>query len=192
MNNRHLSRLKLIGVFFAFAGPLLIASALYFGQDWFEFDSTARGFLLPTGQTLNSADFRLLKTDKKLKPNDNPLLDGRWLLLFNGNTDCDLYCQANLFKIRQAKLVLGRDAARVRTVYLLPAARLGRNLETLLVQYPTLSVYRISDMARPIMAQNQVYIVDPIGNLVLRYPSDVYSRDIIKDIKRLLKVSKIG
>ena len=197
MNNRQLSRLKLIGIFFAFVGPLLIASVLYFGQNWFEFDATARGYLLPAGQILNSADVRLIKTDGTREHSNSPLLDGRWLLLFNGTADCDLYCQANLFKMRQAKQVIGRDSARVRTVYLLSDASLGAELRDLLVQYPTFSVYEVADFAQrgtqiPELKQNHVYIVDPMGNLVLRYPPHADSRDIISDIKRLLKVSKIG
>ena len=199
MNNRRISRLKLIGIFAAFAGPLLIASVLYFGQSWFELGSTTeRGHLLPSGQTIDAEKFRLIKDDQTSNANNASLLDGRWLLLFHGTRVCNLHCQASLFKMRQARLVLGRDAARVRTVYLLadvqqPDAKLNQ----LLIQYPALSVYRIEDMAgvgsqAPELRQNQVYIADPFGNLVMFYLPDAYSRDIIKDFKRLLKASKIG
>ena len=197
MNKRQLSRLKLIGILSAFAGPLLIAAALYFGQDSFKFDSTAQGYLLPAGQTLHSDNFRLIKDEQKPETGETSLLDGRWLLLFNGSATCDLHCQANLFKMRQARLVLGRDSARVRTVYLLPEAQPDTELSRMLLQYPAFSVYQIDAMAKPTvlapeLKQNQVYIVDPMGNLVMRYSPDAYSRDIIKDFKRLLKASKIG
>ncbi len=199
MNDRRLSRLKLIGIFAAFAGPLLIASVLYFGQSWFEFSSTTeRGHLLSSGQTLDSENFRLIKDDQASDANRAPLLDGRWLLLFHGTGVCDLHCQANLFKMRQARLVLGRDAARVRTVYLLADAQQpDPELNQLLRQYPALSLYRIEDTIgvsaqAPEFRQNQVYIADPFGNLVMFYLPDAYSRDIIKDFKRLLKASKIG
>ena len=199
MNDRRLSRLKLIGIFAAFAGPLLIASVLYFGQSWFEFSTTTeRGHLLSSGQILDSENFRLIKDNQTTDVNDMPLLDGRWLLLFHGTSVCDLHCQASLFKMRQARLVLGRDAARVRTVYLLADAQQSDpELNQLLLQYPALSMYRIEDTAgvsaqAPEFRQNQVYIVDPFGNLVMFYLPDAYSRDIIKDFKRLLKASKIG
>ncbi len=198
MNNKRLSRLKLIGIFSAFAGPLLIASVLYFGQDWFEFGSTERGQLLSSGQVLDSENFDLIKDDQTTDAKGAPLLDGRWLLVFHGTRACDLHCQASLFKMRQARLVLGRDAARVRTVYLLADAQQpDAELNRLLLQYPALSVYRIEDTAdvraqAPQFRQNQVYIADPFGNLVMFYLPDAYSRDIIKDFKRLLKASKIG
>lgn len=197
MNDKRLSRLKLIGILSAFVGPLLIAATLYFGQDWFKFGSTAKGDLLSSGQTLNADDFRLIRDNQEPDTDDSPLLDGRWLLLFNGTATCDLRCQANLFKMRQARLVLGRDSARVRTVYLLAEAKPDTELNRLLLQYPALSVYQIdasTKSATPALAlrQNQVYIADPFGNLVMRYSSDAYSRDIIKDFKRLLKASKIG
>ena len=199
MNDRRISRLKLIGIFVAFAGPLLIASVLYFGQSWFEFSSTTeRGHLLSSGQMLDTEKFRFIEDNQTTDANSTPLLDGRWLLLFHGTQECDLHCQANLFKMRQARLVLGRDAARVRTVYLLADAQQPNpELNQLLLQYPALSVYRIEDMAgvsaqAPEFQQNQVYIADPFGNLVMFYLPDAYSRDIIKDFKRLLKASKIG
>ena len=197
MNKRQLSRLKLIGILSAFAGPLLIAAALYFGQDWFKFGSTAQGYLLSAGQTLHSNNFRLIKDEQKPETGETSLLDGRWLLLFNGSATCDLHCQANLFKMRQARLVLGRDSARVRTVYLLPAAQPDAELSRILLQYPAFSAYQIDAMTKQTaqtseLKQNQVYIVDPMGNLVMRYLPDAYSRDIIKDFKRLLKASKIG
>ena len=199
MNNKRLSRLKLIGIFAAFAGPVLIASILYFGQSWFEFDSTTeRGNLLPSGQILDSEKFRLVKDGQTSDASGESLLDGRWLLLFHGTRACDLHCQASLFKMRQARLVLGRDAARVRTIYLLDEAQQPNSeLDQLLLQYPALSVYRIEDITSvsaqaPGLRQNQVYIADPFGNLVMFYLPDAYSRDIIKDFKRLLKASKIG
>ena len=170
---------------------------LYFRQDWFKFGSTAQGYLLSAGQTLQSNNFRLIRDEQKPETGETPLLDGRWLLLFNGSATCDLHCQANLFKMRQARLVLGRDSARVRTVYLLPEAQPNTELSHMLPQYPAFSVYQIDAMTKqtaqtPELKQNQVYIVDPMGNLVMRYSPDAYSRDIIKDFKRLLKASKIG
>lgn len=199
MNHRQLSRLKLIGIFAAFAGPVLIASVLYFGQDWFEFNTTTeRGQLLSSGQAIDSKNFRLIKDNQTADTNNTPLLDGRWLLLFHGTRVCDLYCQASLFKMRQARLVLGREAARVRMVYLLDDVQQPNpELNQLLLQYPVLSVYRIENatdvsVQAPGLRQNQVYIADPFGNLVMFYLPDAYSRDIIKDFKRLLKASKIG
>lgn len=190
MNQQRLSRIKLIGIFFAFAGPLLIATALYFGKEQFEFGSTARGHLVAAGQTIDPDDFRLIKTEHETDSSALPLLDGRWLLLFNGSAVCDLYCQASLFKMRQARLVLGRDFKRVRTVYLLPENAPSTELSRLLQDYPRFSLYQKRSASA--LAHGQVYIVDPLGNLVLRYLPNAYSRDIINDLKRLLKASKIG
>ena len=37
-----------------------------------------------------------------------------------------------------------------------------------------------------------IYIIDPLGNLVFFYPVDAPPEDVLKDLKRLLKVSQIG
>ena len=36
------------------------------------------------------------------------------------------------------------------------------------------------------------YLIDPIGNLVLYFPPDINPKDMVADIKRLLKISQIG
>ena len=39
---------------------------------------------------------------------------------------------------------------------------------------------------------HQIYVIDSLGNLMMWYPKDATSKGIKKDLKRLLKVSKIG
>ena len=44
----------------------------------------------------------------------------------------------------------------------------------------------------PVVSGGSVWLVDPLGNLILRYPPGYQSRGLLEDLKRLLKLSKIG
>ena len=192
MNRQKLSRLKLLGLMAAFAGPLLIAVVLFWGKDWFEFGSAAHGHLLAPGQTLHQVSAHYLAG-----PAPAPLLDGRWLLISYGDGLCNLYCEADLFKMRQSRLAIGRDLARVRTVYLLAAhTAISPKLEQILSRHPALSVYALdaeqANYTAPDLNRPGIYIVDPLGNIVIYYEASARSRALIKDLKHLLKVSKIG
>jgi hypothetical protein len=41
-------------------------------------------------------------------------------------------------------------------------------------------------------ARDSVYLVDPLGNLMMRYPEGADGKRMLKDLRRLLKVSQIG
>jgi hypothetical protein len=55
-------------------------------------------------------------------------------------------------------------------------------------KYPGLRL--LSGSGSPLAAG--IYIVDPLGNLVLHYPVDASGKSVLTDLKRLLKVSQIG
>lgn len=196
MNQQKLSRIKLLGLIAAFAGPLCFALVLFLGKEWFEFDSAAHGRLLTPGQILTNASALLVARENKTVAEH--WLDGRWVLLFYGRGDCDLSCEADLFKIRQSRLVLGRDSSRVRAIYLLaPQAVISPELNQILIRHPALSIYRLQprtpiNQATPDLKEQGIYIIDPLGNLVMSYAQNIRSRALIKDLKRLLKASKIG
>lgn len=123
---------------------------------------------------------------------------GHWTLLLWGGADCGLDCEAGLFKMRQARLALGRHRGRVRTAYLLPPGEpLDIRPPQLLRRHPRLAVARLGGDARIVralsaLAPARVYIVDPHGNLMMGYAADATARGITRDLKHLLRASRIG
>jgi len=122
---------------------------------------------------------------------------GRWTLLLWGGADCNLDCEAGLFKMRQARLALGRHRARVRTAYLLaPGEPFEIRPPQLLRRHPRLAVARLGGDARVVRALSAlapgVYIVDPNGNLMMGYAANATARGITRDMKHLLRASRIG
>lgn len=129
-------------------------------------------------------------------------LRGHWTLVYMGaKSDCNESCRQGLYKIRQVRLALGKEMDRVQRLLLMaemPDAFLSKWLQ----QEHTGMVVAVAD--RPTrdfllqafpgraIASGWIYLIDPLSNLVMRYPAESDPQGILKDLKRLLKVSRIG
>lgn len=122
------------------------------------------------------------------------LLRGRWVLLIAGGSPCDAQCERSLYATRQARTIQNREQERVIRVLLQPTG--APALEASLVaQHPALVVVRADpaqSAALPGAGAAGIYLVDPQGNLVLRYPADPDIKRLAKDLERLLAASRIG
>lgn len=105
---------------------------------------------------------------------------GVWVV---SNENCEQVCDEAVFKMRQLHVLLNKDADRVRRALIAPDAA-GAQLRE---NYPKLARWTASKTLPP-----GIYLVDPIGNLVFRYPLDTVGKPVLSDLKRLLKVSQIG
>jgi len=109
-----------------------------------------------------------------------------WWLLAVANEGCERACDSALDRMRSLQILLTKDATRVRRALVLP----GATSAELARQYPKLvQLSRDSQSEAPTTG---IYIVDPTGVLVLRYPLEDSAVDIKKDLKRLLKYSQLG
>ena len=114
---------------------------------------------------------------------------GRWVLAVSAPGTCDAPCKAALYATRQARTIQGREMERVVRVWLVgdeavPAA-------ALLGEHQDLAVRRGNFAGWP-AGSNRIYLVDPLGNLVLAWPRDPDVKKMAADIGRLLKASRIG
>jgi cytochrome oxidase Cu insertion factor (SCO1/SenC/PrrC family) len=131
-------------------------------------------------------------------------LRGKWTLVVLAPSECDERCRTNLYKTRQIRLAVGQDTHRVQRLWLTDeVAPLGK-ASWLREQHPDLTVvsegtakegfidqFIVPNISDPLAAQ-RVYIIDPIGNLVISYPPEEDAEHILKDLKRLLYVSHVG
>jgi cytochrome oxidase Cu insertion factor (SCO1/SenC/PrrC family) len=118
-------------------------------------------------------------------------LRGRWVLLSIAGAVCEEACARGLYATRQARSMQGKDQDRVVRVLLLAGE--GATAIALQEQHPGLRIVRAPDAAQAFPgAPGTAYLIDPLGNLVLRYPADADIKGIAKDLGRLLKASRIG
>lgn len=123
-------------------------------------------------------------------------LRGKWILLQLDSGACGGECRKKLLYMRQVRLALGRDAERVERVWLLTdgavpdAARLSDFAGTLVVRTAGSPILGEFPAART--PTSHIYVVDPLGNLMLRFPADPDPRRMLKDLTRLLRASRVG
>lgn len=122
-------------------------------------------------------------------------LKGKWVLLHADSAECAARCQAKLFNMRQARLAQGREMNRIERVWLLlddgePAPRTAVLHEGAVLVRDTGGTLAGALPAADV--RDHVYLIDPLGNLMLRFPQDADPKRMIKDLARLLKASRIG
>jgi hypothetical protein len=123
-------------------------------------------------------------------------LKGKWILLQLDGADCAAACRAKLYNMRQVRLAQGREMERVERVWLILDEA---PLETLLMrEYDGTRMLRAA--GSPLLAEfppaggarDHIYVIDPLGNLMLRFPKNADPGRMHKDLVRLLKVSRVG
>ncbi|MGH1537831.1 MAG: SCO family protein [Gammaproteobacteria bacterium] len=197
MENKTKTRSYLIGLFAVFFGPLFFAMWLFYvPNSWLSSKTQNHGTLIQPAQPLEK--FKLAAIDGNTWSHEEFI--GKWTLLYIGDEVCDLYCEASMFKMRQVRLTLGRDSQRVQLKYLgLHSQQDRQAINSIFPKYPRLKVAwfdkLVVDEALPQFKDqpiHQIYVIDPLGNLMMWYAKDAASKGMKKDLKRLLKVSKIG
>lgn len=176
-------RLQLLLLLAVVIGPMLLASAMYQWRFWVPESRSYHGELLGNGQTL--ADLGVVATERT-----------RWQLLVTVPGECATECQRLVFLARQIHIGLNRDAARAAHA-LASAAPLSAVYDSQLQrEYPQLArlPLQLQRYQQVMGAQGgaQLWIVDPHGNLVLRYDAASKGKAILDDLRYLLKISQIG
>ena len=121
-------------------------------------------------------------------------LRGKWLLVTFDPAACDAACEKKLFIVRQVRRAQGANAERMERLWLVsdggkPRPELLAAIEGSHVE-PARSAGELQ--AFPGDPRAYIYVVDPLGNLILRYPADPDPKRMIRDLERLLKLSRIG
>lgn len=187
-------RMYLLLVILLFAGPL--AAAWLLVGHWRPAGSVHHGELLDPAQPLPALQLRRLDGE----PLELETLHGHWTLAYLNDTgDCSQSCRDSLYTMRQTRLALGKDMTRVQTLLLLdrepePTLRdwLAREHRTMIKGLADADMRALFSRPFPAGGGQGVYLIDPLGNLVMRYGPDTDPEGLLKDLERLLKYSKIG
>ena len=196
--DRRQGRLLVILALLFFA-PLGLAFYLYYGHGtWHPGHRVNAGELVEPARPLPALALPLLGSGTT----DPNFLKGKWTLLYVGFGPGAEGCRTRLYDTRQVRLALDRDMNRVQRVFIADGDCC--DAQFLREQHPDLITIRPSADAAPLLAllpgqgsvdathSPRVYLIDPLGNLMMSYAADAAPRGILDDMKRLLRLSSIG
>ena len=178
-------RRVLVGLALIFFAPLGLAFYLYYAHaGWHPGGRVNTGVLIEPARPLPAASF----------------LNGKWTLLLVESGACEAACRARLYDTRQVRLALDRDMKRVQRVLIAEGGCC--DAEFLHDQHPDLDLIQ-RGAAAPVLAllpqdnagaarAPRVYLIDPLGNLMMFYPTGAKPKGMLEDLKRLLRLSSIG
>ena len=182
-------RLQLVLIAAVFFGPLLIAVWLYYGGASLQPAARANhGALLEPIVNLTDA-----LPASPLHEQQN----AEWLLLFQELGACGEDCRIGLYTIRQSRLMLGKEMDRVGRIFLHGETALDTvflaNEHQGLITLEDSALSELLNTKKPDgLRAGGYYLIDPQGNLVMYFPPELAPRDMVDDIKHLLKLSRIG
>ncbi len=194
------NRVTLVMLALVFLVPLAYAFWIYSGMEAPDHTKNHGDFVQPARKI---SQFNLIQTDGQLFGLSD--LQGKWTLVYVGTGECDDRCAQALYKIRQSRMAQGEKVRRVQRLYIMFANHPEPSLQKVLADHKGMFVARPAEPSgdeiqkifslqdqTPVLQANRVYIVDPLGNLMMSYPRGFDARGLIKDLQHLLKASQIG
>lgn len=130
-------------------------------------------------------------------------LEGKWSLVTFVPSRCDAACEQNLYHMRQVRIALNKDMGRVRRLAVLTDTEDLAALRPRLDEaYPGMTVLTGEPQAVDALRgrfvgtgpgrEDWIFLVDPLGNLMMGYAPDTDPRGMLKDLRKLLKYSQVG
>lgn len=182
LDQQQKSRRSMVLLVAIFLVPVILAKlALTF--HWFDYGVTNKGTLVEGELNLEKLGLSAPKTEKS------------WLLIYAQLQECDQYCQQVLASVTNTYTALGKEMPRVQPL-LLSSLPLNQRLQAQLKKW---SWQQLPDQVSSYINSSQVLIVDPLGNVVLSHtpPQEAkqlpfFGKEILVDLKKLLKYSRIG
>lgn len=200
--SRTRSRLSLLTIFSLFAAPVILAwLAFYVFPEWVPEGTSNHGQLVSPVRPLPVFELGTVGGESV----DNSFLRARWTFITLLQGECDKSCVQLLYKVRQVRLGQGKNIDRLQRLLLWDATGVAFDRQRELQEHfpglviadlkgekhkDLLQVFELDDR-NPLQA-GRIYLVDPLGNLMMSYEQDDEPRGMLKDLGRLLKFSGLG
>jgi hypothetical protein len=193
LRSRNLRTLALLGALFLL--PLLLAFFTYYGTSWRPARHLNHGTLLEPVRPLPQVPLAVLGDGDQRLP--QRLFTHRWSLVYVGDGQCAADCRQALYVMRQTRLSLNNDMDRVTRVFLASGDCCARGF--LAHEHAGLVVVDAGDAAGaqllrqfPPGRAHTLFVVDPLGNLLMSYDARQNPHGLLEDLKNLLRLSQIG
>lgn len=196
-------RWTFILVFAVCLGPFIVAWTWYLlGQPGLGETTTNYGHLLEEPAQLETTALPVIH-DRSGEDPLPPLAERRWVLLHVAAEGCGADCREVLWGTRQVRLALGRDMGRVQRVLLEPGAQADADYYA--EEHDDLRVLEFEHTAARVLLEQLrheelpspregglLYLIDPLGNLIMTYPPGFDPSGLMDDLETLLRASQVG
>ena len=174
--------------------PLALAFYTYYGTAWRPAGRVNHGSLLTPPRQLPQPALPRVPPGAS----GEVTFRGDWTLVYVGDGACDEDCRHALLVMRQTRLALNNDMTRVERVWLTTGtccpAEAGAPREAGLVVLDAsgpaagalLAAFPAAGRA------HSLFVVDPLGNLMMSYDARRDPHGLLEDLRRLLRLSHIG
>jgi len=200
------SKTPLVIILLMSLAPLVAALLVYFNPDWRPQGSAAYGELVQPQRPIPSAqDLPLTTLDGK--PFDLNSLKGKWIMMAADGAECLEACARKLFIVRNTHASQGKHVERLARVWFItddakvPERVLEAYKGTVMVRVNpvVLQQFLLGAAPEPMTPERAsqalstpMWVIDPLGNLILQYPPVADPELFRKDIRKLIKSSRIG
>ena len=124
----------------------------------------------------------------------------KWQMIYFAGAACDQACNDALYKIRQVNTAVGKNAYRLRRTIVHLDRPDAAFVELIAAEYPQArqlyadrqAVMTALQAIGPRLDANEIYLMDPLGNIMMRFTDDMPGKWLIHDLNKLFKVSQIG
>ena len=187
------SRLKLIGIVLLFVMPVVYAWYLVFFTNYkMHTKGVEHGLLI--SPIIQVGDFELFEPISHEKYQ----LIGKWTLVSFVENKCEKACEFQLYELRQIWLALGKDSNKIQRLAivkdknLISSEQIKLSQGHLFLKEDKDSKDRLNSRIKsyPAFDNESIYLIDPYGNLMMEYKKGTNPSGIIKDIERLIRISK--
>jgi len=190
----------LLALVILFIGPIFVANTLYDGGNSWVTSRVNYGHLIQPPKSLQT----LHLTQANGKKLQQKSLNGKWILLYVVPKRCDENCKKTLYTIHQIQIALGKYSDRVSRIFVTLSKQHNKILiKKISHHYPAMKHFVITKNSflkltahlpnNKLMRQNGgIFIVDPLGNIMMSYQAQTKGDGIYQDLNRLLRVSQIG
>lgn len=186
-------RRRLLLIVAVFVGPLVVAMGWYAVAPQTAPRGDMHGTLIEPAQPVEA--FTAPRGDGESYSLED--LRGHWTLIHRIGAECAERCRERLYETRQIHDALGEDRIRVRRLAVAEQGAQTSGLASVMSEHPRLTVLHEHSGAEfsrqlPEVTPGTVLLVDPLGNLMMRFDRDAEPRGILDDLEQLLKTSRVG
>ena len=194
------NKITIIMLVVMFVSPIVLSWYVFNHTDFLAMRGTSnKGDLIEPARPLGD----LILVDPLNEESENSL-HGKWSLVYVSRA-CEKTCMDNVYTIRQIHTMMDKHSLRVQRVLLLTTDQSSNELKEKLTDYAGQQLinnelinvsdltdkFKLSESDSPLDA-GRIYIVDPLGNLMMSFNPGINPKDIYKDLKKLLRGSRIG